>query len=80
MHGVMQALAKKLTQCKEELYFIVKVGRQKLSTHHSGVTATTSQPLMSAHILDASRKVQLFSKWDQGMVVNPDNQIFYTTQ
>jgi hypothetical protein len=24
--------------------------------------------------------VQLFSKWDQGMVVNPDNQIFYTTQ
>jgi hypothetical protein len=31
MHGVMRALAKKKTPSKEDLFFAVKIARQKLS-------------------------------------------------
>jgi len=44
--GVMLALAKKQTQWKEDLYFAMKVARQKLWKYYSAVTPTTGLPLI----------------------------------
>jgi hypothetical protein len=57
MGGVMQALAKKKTQWKEDLYFAVKCAQQKLSKYYSEVTPTTGLLLISAHILDPFLKL-----------------------
>ena len=51
MDGMMQALAKKQTQLKEELFFAVKLARQKLSKYYPKVTPTMDTLLISAHIL-----------------------------
>jgi len=50
--GVMRALAKQKTQWKEDLFFAVKLARQKLSKYNAEVTPTTGILLNSAHILD----------------------------
>jgi hypothetical protein len=52
MDGVMQALAKKKTQRKEDLFFAVKLARQKLSKYFTKVTPTTCIICISARILD----------------------------
>jgi len=52
MDGVMRALAKNKTQWKEDLFFAVKLARQKLSKYYAEVTPTTGMLLISAHILD----------------------------
>ena len=57
MVGVMRALAKEKTQWKEDLFFAVKLTRQKVSKYYSEVTATTGMLLISAHILDPFRKL-----------------------
>jgi len=62
MDGVMQALAKKRTQWKEDLFFTVKLARQKLSKSYAEVTPTTGMLLISAHILDPFRKLGSFRK------------------
>jgi len=80
MDGIMQALAMKKTQWKEDLYFAVKFARQKLSKYCSEVTPTTGLLLISAHILDSFRKLRSFRKWDKGMDINPDDETSYTTQ
>jgi len=57
MDGVMRALAKKKTQWKEDLFFAVKLARQKLSKYYVEVTPMTGMLLISAHILDPFRKL-----------------------
>jgi len=61
--GVMRALAKKKTQWKEDLFFAVKLARQKLSKYYSEVTSTTGMLQISAHIIDPFRKLRSFRKW-----------------
>jgi len=56
MDGVMRALAKK-TQWKEDLFFAVKLARQKLSKYYAEVTPTTGMLLISAQILHPFRKL-----------------------
>jgi len=80
IHGVMRALAKKKTQWKEDLFFAVKLARQKLSKYYAEVTPMTGMLLISAHILDPFRKLRSFRKWDKGMDINPEDETSYTTQ
>jgi len=55
MDGVTRALAKKKTQWKEDLFFTVKLARQKLSKYYAEVTPTTGLLLIAAQILDPFR-------------------------
>jgi len=80
MDGVIRALAKNKTPCKEDLYFAVKSARHKLSKYYADVTPTTGMLLMSAHILEPFQKMQSFWKWDMGMDINPEDATSYTTQ
>ena len=80
MDGVMRALAKNKTQWKEDLFFAVKLARQKLSKYFAEVTPTTGMLLISAHILDPFRKLRSFRKWDKGMDINPEDETSYTSQ
>jgi len=57
MDGVMRALAKKKTPWKEDLFFAVKLARQKQSNYNAAVTPTTGMLRISAHILDSFRMV-----------------------
>jgi hypothetical protein len=79
MDGVMRALAKKKTPWKEDLFFAVKLARQQLSKYYTEVTPTTGMLLISTDILDPFRMLGSFRKWDQGMYINPENEISYTT-
>jgi hypothetical protein len=79
MDGVMRALAKKETQWKEDLFFAVKLARQKLSKYHAAVTTMTCVLLISALILDPFRKLRSFRMWDKGMDINPEHETSYTT-
>jgi hypothetical protein len=36
--------------------------------------------LISAHILDHFRKLQLLRNWDKGMDINPEDKTSYTTE
>jgi hypothetical protein len=80
MDGVMRALAKKKTPWREELFFAVKLARQKLSKDYAEVTPMTGMLLISTHILDPFRKLRPFRKWDTGMDINPEDETSYTTQ
>jgi len=80
MDAVMRALAKKKTPWKEDLFFAVKLARQRLSKYYAEVTHTTGMLLISARILDLLRKLRSFSKWDRGMDINPEDETSYTTQ
>jgi hypothetical protein len=70
MDGMMQALAKKKTQWKEDLFFAVKCARQKLSKYNTEVTPKTGLLHISAHILNAFLKLQSFRKSDKGIDSN----------
>jgi len=80
MDGVMRALAKKNTQWKEDLYFAMKLPRQKLSQLCAEVTPTTGILPISAHILDPFRKLRSFRKWDKHFDIDPEAKTMYTTQ
>ena len=80
MDGVMRALSRKKTPWMEDLFFAVKVNRQRLSKYYAEMTPTTGMPLISAHIVDSFRKLRSFRKWDKGMDINPDDEISYTAQ
>jgi hypothetical protein len=56
MDGIMQALAKKKTQWKEDLIFAVKCAWQKLSKYYTKVSPTTGMLLILVHILDPFQK------------------------
>jgi hypothetical protein len=78
--GVMRTLAKKMSQWKEDLFFVVKCTQQKLSKYYTEVTPTTSMLLISAHILDSFQMLRSFKKWDSGMDSNSEDKTSYTTQ
>jgi len=80
MDGMMRALAKKKTQWKEDLFFAVKLARQKLSKYYTEVTPTMGMHLISANILNPFRKLWSFRKWDKGLDINPEDETSYTTQ
>jgi hypothetical protein len=80
MDGVMVALAKKKTQWKEDLFFAVKLARQRLSKYYAEVTPTTGMLLISAHILDPFPKLRSFRMWDKGMDINSEDETSYSTQ
>jgi len=80
MDGVMRALAKKQTPWKEDLFFAVKLARQKLSKYEAEVTPTTGMLRISAPILDPFSKLRLLRKWDKGMDINPEDETSYTKQ
>ena len=80
MDSVMRALAKKKTSWKEELFFTVKLARQKLSRYNTEVTPTTVMLFISANILDPFWILRLLTKWDNGLHINPQDKTFYTTQ
>jgi len=69
-----------MTQWKEDLFFAVKLARQKLSKYYPEVTPMTGMLYISAHILDPFRKLRSFGKWDKRMDINPDDETSYTTQ
>jgi len=46
MDGVMRALAKKKTQWKQDLFFAMKLARQKLSNYYAEVTLWTGMLLI----------------------------------
>ena len=80
MDGVMRALAKKKTPWKEDMFFAVKLARQKLSKYYAEVASTTGMLLIAAHILDPFRPLQSFRKWDKGMDINPEDETSCSTQ
>jgi hypothetical protein len=55
----------------------VKLATQKLSKYYADVTAMTGLLLISVHILNPFWNLQLFRKWDNGMVTNSEDEIFY---
>jgi len=67
------------TQWKDDLFFTVKLARQKLSKYYAEVTPTTGMLLISAHILDPFRKLWSFRKCVKGMDINPEAETSYTT-
>jgi len=80
MDGMMWALAKKTTQWKEDLFFTVKLARQKLSKYRVEVTPMTGLHLISASIVYPFQKLQSFRKWDKGMDIFLEDETSYTTQ
>jgi len=80
MDGVMQALAKKKTQWKDNLYFAIECAWQKLSKYHTEVNPTTGMLLISAHILDSFCMLWSLMMWDKAMDNNIEDETFYTTQ
>jgi len=80
MDGMMRALAKNKTQWKQDVFFAVKLARQRLSKYYAEVTPTTGMLLISAQILDPFRKLRSFRKWDKGMDIHPEDETSYTTQ
>jgi len=74
MDAVMQALAKKNTQWKEDLYFDRKFARQKLSTYNTEVTPTTGILLISAHDLYPFRQLRSFWRRDKGMDIHSEDK------
>jgi hypothetical protein len=80
MDTVMRALAEKKTRWKEDLFFTVKLARQKLSKYYIEVIVTRGMFLISPHIRDRFRKLQSFRKLDKGMDIHPEDETSYTTQ
>ena len=62
MDGVMQALAQKRTQWKEDLFFAMKLARKNLSKYNAKGTPSTVMGLISEHILYPFRKLRSFTK------------------
>ena len=80
MDDVMRVLAKKKTQWKEDLFFPVKLARQKLSKNYSVVTPMAGMLVIAAHSLDPFRTLQSFKMWDKGRDINAEDETSYTTK
>jgi hypothetical protein len=78
--GMMHVLAKGKIQWKEDMFFAVKLAGQKLSKYYAEVTSTIDMLLIKEHFLDPIRTLRMFSKWDKGMDINPEDETSYTTQ
>jgi hypothetical protein len=73
-------LAKKKTEWKEDIFFTVKLARQKLSQYYAEVTPTMGIRRILAQTLDHFRKLRSFRKWDKGMDIHSEDETSYTTQ
>jgi DNA-directed RNA polymerase delta subunit len=80
MDGVIQPLAKKITEWNEDLFVAVKLARQKMSKFYTDVTQSTGMLLISAHIPDPFWKLRSFTKWDKGMDINLEDETSNTIQ
>lgn len=80
MNGVMQALARKVTQWNKDLFCAMKCAGRKMSQDYTEVTPMTGMLLSFAHILDPFRKLPSFKKWDKGMDIIPKDETSDTTQ
>jgi len=80
MDGVMQAFPQKKTQWKEDLFFAVKLARQKLSKYYNEVILTTGMFPIYAHNLDPFRKLRSFRKRDKGMDIDSEDETSYSTE
>jgi len=80
MARIKRALAMKMTQCMEDLFFAMNLAWQRLSKYYAEVTLTMHMVRISAHILNLSWQSWSFQKWDKEMVLNPEDETFYTTQ
>jgi hypothetical protein len=69
--GVMRALAKKKSRWKENLFFPVKLARQKLSKYYAEVSTTMGMLLICANIRYPFQKLRLFGTWGKGQDINP---------
>jgi len=78
--GIMQHLAKKKTQWKEDLYFTVNIARQKLYIYDAKVTPMTGMILISACILNPFWMLWSFRKWGRECIFNLEDKTLYTTQ
>jgi hypothetical protein len=76
MDDVMHALFKEKTQCKEKLFFAVKLAWETLYTYYAEVTQTMDMIHISAHIRDPFRKLRLIQRWQKGMNINPEYETF----
>jgi len=74
MDGIIRALTKKKTQWQENLFFAVKLARQKLSNNHAEVTPSTGTLLISAHILDPFKKLRSLRKCDKKIDIHPEDK------
>ena len=75
----MQALSRKETQFKQVIYLTLRIAWQKQPNNYSEVTPMMRMYLISVHILDPFRKLQLFKKLDKGFDTSLENKTSYTT-
>ena len=80
MDGIMRSLAKNKTEWKADLFFAMKLVRQKLSNYYAEVTPKTGMLLISTQMLGSVRKLRSFRKRDKQMDINPEDETSYTTQ
>jgi len=80
MDGVMWTIATNKPQWMQDLFFMVKLAQQKLSTYSGELTPTTGMLVICTHMLHCFRKFRLFRMGDKGMDVNPEDNTSYTTQ
>jgi hypothetical protein len=77
--GVLHAVATKVTQWKEDVYISVKLAGKWLINRYAEASPTMDMLLVSAHILYLLRNLELFRKWDKGIDINSEDEIFHTT-
>jgi len=58
MDAIIRNLVEKKNQWKQELFFAMKLARQKLSKHHAELTPMTGMLLNSVYILDPFQKLR----------------------
>jgi len=80
MDGVIWALAKKMTQWKEDLIFTAEFSWQKLGKYYAEVAPMMVMAHISAHIFDSFQKLRSIAKCDKGIDIIPENETSYTTQ
>jgi hypothetical protein len=74
MDGIMRALVRRMTEWKQDLLFVMKFARQKLSKSFFEVTPMASLRLISAHTLNSFPKLRSFRKWEKARDINPDEE------
>jgi hypothetical protein len=73
-------VAKNKPRWKGDVFVAVKLARQNLFKYSGEVIPTMGMLLISTHILDPFRTLQLFRKWDNGMDIHSENETSYSPQ
>ena len=80
MDGVMQALANKKPECKEDMFCAVKLARPELPMYYDDLNPMTAVLVISAHIINVCRQSQSFRKRDMAIDGHPEDQTSYNAQ